>query len=86
MIRTGFDFKVVANTYAEAHEIAKNYMGEFLDIKPGDVEEVVDIEFRVSLPKADSLAEITETMDNKMLVVTIFGSVKRSVSKAFGQQ
>ena len=84
MIRTGFDFKIAANTYNEASEIAKTYISNFLGISLEAVDDSVDIEFKVSLPKADSIGEVTQTMDSGQLIVHVFGSVKRSMARPFG--
>ena len=86
MIRTSFEFKIAASTYEEALRTAQDYVSTFLALDPSELEDVVDLEFKVSLPKAETAAEIAESMDQKMLVVTVFGSVKRSISKPFGHQ
>ncbi len=51
---------------------------------PEEVYDKVDVEFKVSLPKADTAAEITEAMDLGQLVVHVFGTLKRTMAKPFG--
>lgn len=86
MIRTSFDFKIAANTYEEARSTAEDYISTFLGLDPSELDSAVELEFRVSLPKAETAAEIAESMDQKIIVVNVFGSVKRSISKPFGHQ
>jgi hypothetical protein len=85
-MRTSFDFKIVAYDYRSALEVAKDRVSSFLSIPIEEVDERVDLELKVSLPKAETKEEILTTINDNFFVVHVFGSVKRSMSKPFGSQ
>lgn len=84
MMRTSFDFKVVAEDYDVAVSDAKSMIAKFMGITVDEVEDKVDLEIKVGLPKAETAAEVAEAMDNAQFVIQVFGSVKRSMAKPFG--
>lgn len=83
-MRTSFELKLVASTLSEAKERAIEEIGSFLEIPAETVLDNVNIELKVSYAEAKGLAEITEQMDSEFYVVTVFGSVKQSVTRPFG--
>ena len=84
MMRTSFDFKILVQNSEEAPEQTRSYIANYTGMGPEEVYDKVDVEFKVSLPKADTAAEITEAMDLGQLVVHVFGTLKRTMAKPFG--
>ena len=83
-MRTSFELKLVASTLEEAKAAASKQISEFLGINELDLEDRVSMELKVSYPKAETIAEIEETVESKVFQVTAFGSVKQGLSKPFG--
>lgn len=83
-MRTSFELKFVASTLEEAKAAASKQISEFLGINELDLEDRVSVELKVSYPKAETIAEIEETVESKVFQVIAFGSVKQGVSKPFG--
>lgn len=83
-MRTSFDFKIIVENIEDATHDARAMIANFLSISPDEVYDKVDVEFKVSFPKAESAAEIAEAMDQGQYVVHVFGTVKRAMSKPFG--
>jgi hypothetical protein len=85
MIRASFELKISASTMSEAKEVATTKIAAFLGIPVDQVIEQVGLEFKISYPEAKTYADIAQNMDSDELVVTVFGSLKQTVVKAFGQ-
>jgi hypothetical protein len=83
-VRTSFELKIVASNFEEAKELAGKQIAEFLGIDENELEDRVSVELKVSYPKAETVAEIEETVESKIFQVIAFGSVKQGVSKPFG--
>ena len=83
-MRASFDFKILVDSYDKALSEATLVIASFMSISPEEVEDKVDIEIKISYPKAETAAEIAITMDEAQFVVHVFGSVKRSMAKPFG--
>ena len=83
-MRTSFELKLVASNFEEAKELAGKQIAEFLGIDENELEDRVSVELKVSYPKAETVAEIEETVESKIFQVIAFGSVKQGVSKPFG--
>jgi hypothetical protein len=83
-VRTSFELKLVASSLEEAKATATKQISEFLGIKESELEDRVSVELKVSYPKAETVAEIEETVESKIFQVIAFGSVKQGVSKPFG--
>ena len=83
-MRTSFELKIVASNFEEAKELAGKQIAEFLGIDENELEDRVSVELKVSYPKAETVAEIEETVESKIFQVIAFGSVKQGVSKPFG--
>lgn len=83
-MRTSFELKLVASSLEEAKATATKQISEFLGIKESELEDRVSVELKVSYPKAETVAEIEETVESKIFQVIAFGSVKQGVSKPFG--
>lgn len=84
VVRTSFEFKILADDATEAKEEAIKRIGKFLNLPEESVQDNVNLELKVSYPEAKSAADITQNMDGTSFVVTVFGSVKQSVAKPFG--
>lgn len=83
-MRTSFELKISATDITEAKKEATKSISKFLNLPEEDLLDHVNIELKVSYPKADTLVEIGENMDSEYFIVTVFGSVKQSVAKPFG--
>ena len=83
-MRTSFELKITANDITEAKETALEKVGAFLNLPKESVLDNVNLELKVSYPEAKTLAEITQAEDGATFVVTVYGSVKQSVTKPFG--
>jgi hypothetical protein len=83
-VRTSFDLKILVETMEEAINDARVMIASFLAIPAEEVYDKVDVEFKVSLPKAESAAEVGAAMDEGQFVVHVYGTVKRSMAKPFG--
>jgi hypothetical protein len=83
-MRTGFELNIVAETVTEAKAIALKEISRFLEIPEESVEDSVSIELRVSYPKAETISEIETSVEAKIFQITVYGSVKQSVTGAFG--
>jgi hypothetical protein len=83
-MRTSFELKVVATDLQEATAIVRKQISEFLGIAESEVDDKVSLEFKVSYPKAETVAEIEEAVSSKVFQVIAFGSVKQGISKPFG--
>jgi hypothetical protein len=83
-MRTSFDFKILVPDLEMATENTRSYISRFTGIDPKEVFDMVDVEFKVSLPKAETAAEIAESMDLGEFVVHVFGTLKRTMAKPFG--
>lgn len=83
-MRTSFELRVSAETITEAKDAALTKVADFLEIDKSQVLDNVNLELKVSYPEAKTLAEIAESMDSPLFVVTVYGSVKQSVTKPFG--
>ena len=84
VVRTSFEFKISADDITEAKEEAVKRIGKFLNLPEESVQDTVNLELKVSYPEAKTLADIAQNMDSTAFVVTVFGSVKQSVTKPFG--
>jgi hypothetical protein len=83
-MRTSFEFKITADDITQAKEIAIKKVGAFLNLPEDSVLDNVNLELKVSYPEAKTLAEITQNEDGTTFVVTVYGSVKQSITKPFG--
>jgi hypothetical protein len=83
-MRTTFELKIAAVNITEAKELAIREVGSFLEIPDEEVLDSVNLEIKVSYPEGKTLTEILDNMDSSKLVVTVYGSVKQSVTKPFG--
>jgi hypothetical protein len=83
-MRTGFELKIVAETVTEAKAIALREISRFLEIPEESVEDSVAIELKVSYPKAETISEIETLVEARIFQITAYGSVKQSVTGAFG--
>lgn len=83
-MRTGFELKIVAETVTEAKAIALKEISRFLEIPEESVEDSVAIELKVSYPKAETISEIETLVEARIFQITAYGSVKQSVTGAFG--
>lgn len=84
VVRTSFEFKILADDATEAKEEALKRIGKFLNLPEESVQDNVNMELKVSYPEAKSAADIAQNMDSTSFVVTVFASVKQSVAKPFG--
>lgn len=84
VVRTSFEFKILADDATEAKEEALRRIGKFLNLPEESVQDNVNMELKVSYPEAKSAADIAQNMDSTSFVVTVFASVKQSVAKPFG--
>jgi len=84
VVRTSFELKISADDVTEAKQEAIKRMGAFLNIPEDSVEDNVNLELKVSYPEAKTLGDIAQNMDGTTFVVTVFGSVKHSITKPFG--
>lgn len=83
-MRTGFELKLVASNWEEAKSTATAEMAKFLQVSPEEVSDKVDMELKISYPKAETITEIEESMSAGVFQVTVFASIKNSVAKPFG--
>lgn len=83
-MRTSFEFQIVATNTTEAEAIALKKVSTFLEIPEEEVTDKVGLELRVSYPEAKTLIDIAKNEDQSSFVVTVYGTVKQSVSKHFG--
>lgn len=83
-MRTSFELKIAAADITEAKQEATKAVAKFLNLPEEDLLDHVNMELKVSYPKAETLIEIGENMDSGEFIVTVFGSVKQSVTKPFG--
>lgn len=83
-MRTSFELKIAAADITEAKQEAIKKVAKFLNLPKEGLLDHVNMELKVSYPKAETLVEIGENMDSEYFVVTVFGSVKQSVAKPFG--
>lgn len=83
-MRTSFELKLLAHTLDKAKKSAITEVGRFLGIPEDQVEDKVSLELKISYPKAESLVEIEQAVEAQIFQVTVFGSVKQSVTKPFG--
>lgn len=84
-MRTSFELKIIAANLKEAKQTAIEEIAAFLGIDEKEVLDNVNIELKVSYAEAKTREEIAQQVDNYMdFVVTVFGSVKQSVTKPFG--
>lgn len=83
-MRTSFELKIAAENLTVSKQIAIEAVAKFLGIKEDEVLDAVNLELKVSYPEAKTYAEISEHMDTPLFVVTVFGSVKQSVTRPFG--
>jgi hypothetical protein len=82
-MRTSFELRLVAATINEAKSLAAYQVANFLDISEKEVENRVDFEFKISYPKAETVAEIESSIEAGIYQVTVYGSVKKSVTSSF---
>lgn len=83
-MRASFELRIVASTLAEARLLATKELAKFLEIDESDVAEKVNIELKVSYPKAETVSEIEQSVESSIFQITVFGSLKQSVVKPFG--
>jgi len=84
-VRTSFELKILATTVKEAKKTAIEEIATFLEIEESEVLDSVNIELKVSYAEAKTRSEIAQEQDDlNGFVVTVFGSVKQSVTKPFG--
>lgn len=83
-MRTSFELKISAPYLSTAKEIAIREIASFMEIPEDEVLDKVNLELKVSYPEAETLEEINAAVGGPALVVTVYGSVKQSVSKPFG--
>ena len=84
VVRTSFEFKILADDATEAKEEAIKRICKFLNLPEESVQDNVNMELKVSYPEAGSAADIAQNMDGTSFVVTVFASVKQSVARPFG--
>jgi hypothetical protein len=84
-MRTSFELKFVAENLEEAKKEALSQISGFLDITEEEISDKVDMEFKVSYPKAETVAEIEAAVNAKIFQITVYGTLKQSVTKPFGQ-
>lgn len=83
-MRATFELKIVAKTLEEAKKLASEKVSAFMQIPEGDLEKYISLELKVSYPEAKSYEDINENMANNLFSVTVYGSVKQSVTGSFG--
>jgi hypothetical protein len=83
-MRTSFELKISADDITEAKQAAAEKIAKFLNLPEDEVLDNVNIELKVSYPEAKNFADIASNMDGSTFVVTVFASVKQSVTKPFG--
>lgn len=83
-MRTSFEIKLVASNLEEAKESASKQIAEFLGIDESELEDRVSVELKVAYPKAETVAEIEETVASGVFQIIAFGSVKQNSSRPFG--
>lgn len=83
-MRTSFELKISADDITEAKQAAADKIAKFLNLPEDEVLDNVNIELKVSYPEAKNFADIASNMDGSTFVVTVFASVKQSVTKPFG--
>lgn len=83
-MRTSFELKLLAETLDEAKDKATKEVARFLGIQTAEVPEQVSLELKVSYPKAESIPEIEQSVESGIFQITVYGSLKQSVTKPFG--
>jgi hypothetical protein len=83
-MRATFELKIVAKTLEEAKQLASKKVAEFMQISEVDLEKYINLELKVSYEEAKSSDDIEKIMLNDKFIVTVYGSVKQSVTGAFG--
>lgn len=83
-MRTSFELKILAETLDEAKDKATKEVARFLGIQTTEVPEQVSLELKVSYPKAESIPEIEQAVESGIFQITVYGSLKQSVTKPFG--
>ena len=84
-MRTSFELKFVAETLEKAREEAVIRVSGFLGMPQDEVLDKVDMEFKVSYPKAETVQEIEAAMESNIFQVVAYGSVRQNLTKPFGQ-
>lgn len=83
-MRATFELKIVAENIEEAKKIAAQKVSAFMQIPEADLENYVNLELKVSYQDSKLYEEIEEAMAKNKYCVTVYGSVKQSVTGAFG--
>lgn len=83
-MRTTFELKIVASTLEEAKQLASKKVSVFMQIPETDLEKHINLELKVSFQDSKTYEDIEETMASGKFAVTVYGSVKQSVTGAFG--
>lgn len=83
-MRATFELKIVARTLEEAKKLASEKVAAFMQISEGDLEKYINLELKVSYQEAKTYEDMESTMDSEKFAITVYGSVKQSVTGAFG--
>lgn len=83
-MRTSFELKISASDITEAKEEAIKKVAKFLNLPEDNLLDHVNMELKVSYPESKTLIEVGQNMDSDVFIVTVFASVKQSVTKPFG--
>lgn len=83
-MRATFELKIVAKTLEEAKKIASEKVSAFMQIPESDLEKYINLELKVAYQDAKTYEEVQNNMSEGKFAVTVYGSVKQSVTGAFG--
>lgn len=83
-MRATFELKIVAKTLEEAKNLASKKVSEFMQISENDLEKYINLELKVSYPDSKTYEDIERNMSDNKFAITVYGTVKQSVTGAFG--
>lgn len=83
-MRATFELKIVAKTLEEAKKVASEKVAAFMQISESDLEKYINLELKVSYQDAKTYEETEKNMSEDKFAITVYGSVKQSVTGAFG--
>jgi len=83
-MRATFELKIVAKTLEEAKQIASEKVSAFMQIPESDLEKYINLELKVSYQEVKTYEDIEDAMSTGKFAVTVYGSVKQSVTGGFG--
>ena len=83
-MRTSFELKIVARNLEEAKKEAFSQISEFLGLAQDELSDKVDMEFKISYPKAETVQEIESVVEAKIFQITIYGTLKQNLTRPFG--